>query len=75
MRRQRKAPAMPEIVTMTLIRARAAGCICKEVLAKRTAVPLTVAMASERRNQAARKSRTSRSWRARRMERPREFQE
>ena len=72
---QVKAPSTPKVVAMTLIRDRAAGFIDRVVLAKRMAVPETVAMASEIRNQAARKRRTSLRWRARAIVRPRFFQE
>lgn len=61
------APQMPESVTMTLIRARAELSIPSVVLAKRIAVPLTVATASEIMNHAARKRRTSFKRRARNM--------
>jgi hypothetical protein len=66
---------MPDIVAMTLISARAAGFISSDVFANKTAVPDTVATASESKNHAARKSSTSLSLRARMMDRPRDFQE
>lgn len=50
-----KAPITPAVVPITFINPRAAGGMCNSVLAYNTAVPDTVAMASERRNQAARK--------------------
>ena len=71
---QEKAPMTPKMVTTILMAARAAGPISRVVLAKRTAVPLTVAMPSLRRNQAARKRSMSRRWRARRAVLPREDQ-
>lgn len=52
---QVKAPRMPLAVARTEINARAGGDIARWVLAKRMETPLTVAMASERRNQEARK--------------------
>lgn len=54
-----------------LIKDSAAGCIPNVVFANKTAVPDTVAMASDIMNQAARKSRTSRSCLARTTVRPR----
>ena len=50
-----KAPRMPLAVARTEISARAGGDMARWVLAKRMETPLTVAMASERRNQDARK--------------------
>lgn len=64
---QVNAPQIPERVTMTFMRARAELFMPRVVLAKRIAVPLTVATASEIMNQAARKSRTSLRRRARSM--------
>ena len=50
-----KAPRTPAVVAITLMRPRSEGAIWSWVLAYRTAVPETVAIASESRNQAARK--------------------
>lgn len=52
---QVKAPRMPDAVPRTEIMARAGDDIARWVLAKRMETPETVAMASERRNQEARK--------------------
>lgn len=62
-----KAPKMPEMVTMTLIMAKAVDSIPRVVLANKIAVPETVAIASEIINQAAKNKSTSLSRRARRM--------
>ena len=74
-RDQRKAPKTPKTVAMTLMRANMAYGIPSVVFAKRTAVPETVAMLSDSRNQAARKSRTSLRWRAWVTVRPSDFHE
>lgn len=58
------APTMPESVAVTVIKAKAAGCISKEVFANKMAVPLTVATASDSKNHAPRKRRQSFSLRA-----------
>ena len=69
------APTTPEVVAMTLMSASAAGSMRRDVLAKRIAVPDTVAMASEIMNHAPRKSRTSFRLRACMTVLPRLFQE
>jgi hypothetical protein len=75
MRGQANAPTMPESVTTTVINAKAAGFISSDVFANNTAVPETVAMASESRNHPARNNSTSLSFRARMMDRPSDFHE
>jgi hypothetical protein len=74
-RDHRKAPNTPKTVAMTFIRASIAYDIPSVVFAKSTAVPDTVAILSERRNHAARKSKTSLRCRACVAVRPRDFHE
>ena len=74
MKDHEKAPMIPEAVEMTLIIPSAHGSMCSWVLAKRMAVEEVVAMASERRNQPARKSTMSTRRRASWTVRKRDFQ-
>lgn len=53
---QRKAPAIPEVVAVTERIATATVPMCSSVRAYRIAVPLTVAMESDSRNQASKKA-------------------
>ena len=64
-RGQKSAPSTPVRVAMTLMKARALRGMPSSVLANSTAVPDTVASASESRNQASRKRVRSRRRRAR----------
>ena len=61
---QEKAPRTPAVVAITLMRPKASGFMCNWVFAYSTAVPETVAIASDRRNQATKKSVISLSRRA-----------
>src|SRR2546421_3665242 len=61
---QVKAPAMPDVVAVMERMAIGTVSMCSSVLAKRTAVPETVPIASERRNQAMRKQATCRNFAA-----------
>ena len=56
MKAQEKAPITPAVVAITLMSPRASGFMCSCVFAYSTAVPETVAIASERRNQASKNS-------------------
>ena len=61
---QRNAPAIPESVAVIERRAMGMVDICSSVRAKRIAVPLTVAMASDSKNHAMRKTQVCRSFAA-----------
>ena len=61
---QVKAPAMPDVMAVMERMAMGTVSMCSSVLAKRIAVPETVAIASERRNQAIRKIATCRNFAA-----------
>src|SRR4051795_12772039 len=58
------APAIPDVIAVIERMAIGTVSMCSSVLPKRTAVPDTVAIASERRNQAIRKIATCRNFAA-----------
>lgn len=72
---QRKAPSKPATVTSTEMRARRSGGMWSVVFAYKMDTPETVAMASERRNQARRNNKMSGSWGVSFVVRQREIQE